>query len=286
MARITPTAKKLLLGKEIAFLRERAGLSQAQAAALIEKSQSRMADMEAGQSSITPGDLILLLKGLGVTDEAHVEALLELRRNNHQRGKWTGVRSMYAEPFRTMIDLEENCDLIRTVETEVPPGLLQCESFIRALYALSDDDRDLDARVQARLARQAIFHKPDAPQVAFVISESALRREYGPPEVMREQLNYMIKLSKLPNVHLQVLPFRTRLQSDWIVNRFVLLRIPSPGVAGPLDFAYTENRAELRYLDDKPVVATFEQFWARLTGVALGFEETRRFMRKVAADYS
>jgi transcriptional regulator with XRE-family HTH domain len=286
MARITPTAKKLLLGKEIAFLRERAGLSQAQAAALIEKSQSRMADMEAGQSSITPGDLILLLKGLGVTDEAHVEALLELRRNNHQRGKWTGVRSMYAEPFRTMIDLEENCDLIRTVETEVPPGLLQCESFIRALYALSDDDRDLDARVQARLARQAIFHKPDAPQVAFVISESALRREYGPPEVMREQLNYMIKLSKLPNVHLQVLPFRTRLQSDWIVNRFVLLRIPSPGVAGPLDFAYTENTAELRYLDDKPVVATFEQVWARLTGVALGFEETRRFMRKVAADYS
>ena len=69
---------------------------------------------------------------------------------------------------------------------------------------------------------------------------------------------------------------------DLIRDRFVLLRIPSPGVPGPLDFAYTENEAELRYLDDKPVVAGFEQVWARLTGVALGFEETRRVMREVA----
>jgi len=286
MPKITPTAKKLLLGKEIAFLRERAGLSQTQAAALIEKSQSRMADMESGQSSITPGDLILLLKGLGVTDEEHVEALLELRRGNHQRGKWSGVRSMYSEPFRTMIDLEENCDLIRTVECEVPPGLLQCEAFVRALYSYHDPGDDLDDRVQARLARQAILCKPNPPQVAFVVSESVLRRQYGRPEVMREQINYMVKLSKLPNVSLQVLPFKTRVQSGWIGDRFVLLRIPSPGVAGPLEFAYTENPAEFRYMDDKSVVGRFEVAWARLTAAALGLEETRRFMRKVAAEYS
>ncbi|GGP49458.1 helix-turn-helix domain-containing protein [Saccharothrix coeruleofusca] len=286
MAKITPTTKKLLLGKEIAHLRERAGMSQAQAAAIVEKSQSRMADLEAGQSSITPGDLILLLKGFGVADEDHVQALLELRRNNHQRGRWNGVRAKYSEQFRTMVDLEENCDLIRTVESEVPPGLLQCESFVRALYSHGNFGDDLEEHVKARLVRQEIFHKPDPPHVAFVISESSLRRQFGPPEVMREQINYMIKLSRLPNVRLQVLPFKTRVQSGWIGDRFVLLRIPSPGVAGPLEFAYTENEAELRYLDDKKVVDKLDAVWARLTGVALGFEETRRFLRKVAGDYS
>ncbi|WP_433263576.1 helix-turn-helix domain-containing protein [Actinosynnema sp. CS-041913] len=286
MAKVTPTTKKLLLGKEIAYLRGRAGLSQAQAAALIERTQTKLTELEAGQSSITPGDLLLLLKGFGVTDEHHIETLMALRRGSGQRGMWTGVRSMYAEQFRTMIDLEENCDLIRTVESEVPPGLLQCERFIRALYSHVDDNRDLDARVKARLVRQEIFHKPNPPQVAFVISESALRRQYAAPEVMREQINYMIKLSKLPNIRLQVLPFKTLLQATSIRDGFVLLRIPSPGVAGPLEFAYTENQAEVRYIDDKKVVATLDGQWARLTGASLGFEETRRFMRKVASEYS
>ncbi|QTR02114.1 DNA-binding protein, partial [Saccharothrix algeriensis] len=145
---------------------------------------------------------------------------------------------------------------------------------------------DLDARVKARLVRQDIFYKPDPPQVAFVISESALRRQYAAPEVMREQINYMIKLSKLPNIRLQVLPFKTLLQATSIRDGFVLLRIPSPGVAGPLEFAYTENQAEVRYIDDKKVVATLDGQWARLTGASLGFEETRRFMRKVASEYS
>lgn len=284
MAKVTPTAKKLLLGREIAHLRERAGLSQAQTAALIEKHQSKMAELEAGQSSVTPGDLLLLLKGFGVTEEWHIEALLELRRGNHQLGKWTGIRSFYQEQFRTMVDLEEHCDLIRTVECEVPPGLLQCEAFMRALYSHASVD-DLDDRVQARLVRQAVYHKAKAPQVAFVISESALRREYGQPEIMREQVNYMIKLSKLPNIRLQVLPFKTRVQSASIRDGFVLLRIPSPGVAGPLELAYTENEAELRYLDDKQAVSTFDRIWARLTGAALSFEDTRKLMRKIVGEY-
>ncbi|APU12657.1 MULTISPECIES: Scr1 family TA system antitoxin-like transcriptional regulator [Actinoalloteichus] len=285
MAKVTPTAKKLLLGREIAYLRDRAGLSQSEAAALIEKRQSQFTALESGQASITPGDLRLLLGGLGVTEEQHISALLELRRGNHQRGRWTGIRSLYNEDFRTLVDLEEHCDLIRTVECEVPPGLLQCEAFTRALYSYAHTGPDLDDRVQARLARQAIYHKPEPPQAAFVISESALRRQYGPPEVMREQIDYMIALSTLPNVRLQVLPFKTRVQSASIRDGFVLLRIPSPGVAGPLEFAYTENEAELRYLDDKRTVTILDTAWARLAGAALSFDDSREFLRVVADEY-
>lgn len=286
MAKVTPTTRKLLLGKEIEHLREHAGLSQEQAGALIEKGQSKIAALEAGQASITPGDLLLLLDGLGVTEQWHKDVLLELRRNSHQRGKWTGIRSHYSEQFRTRVDLEEHCDLIRIVECEVPPGLLQCKAFIRALYQHAHAGADLDSRVDARLARQAIYTKPDPPEVAFVISESSVRREYGPPEVMREQVEYMIEMSKLPNVRLQLLPFKTRVQSASIGNRFVLLRIPSPGVAGPLEFAYTENEGELRYLDDKTAVAAHDKAWSRLTAAALSFDATRKFLHQVANEYN
>nr|WP_042182681.1 helix-turn-helix transcriptional regulator [Kibdelosporangium sp. MJ126-NF4]CEL15144.1 Putative DNA-binding protein [Kibdelosporangium sp. MJ126-NF4]CTQ93260.1 Putative DNA-binding protein [Kibdelosporangium sp. MJ126-NF4] len=285
MPKVTPTARKLLLGKEMAHLRAHAGMSQTEAAAVLEKRQSKITELESGQTSVTLGDMLLLLQAYGVTDQAHTNVLLELRRGAHQRGRWGGVRRFYNEEFRTMIDLEENCDLIRSIECEVPPGLLQCESFIRAMYPISQME-DRDHRVEARLARQAILHKAEPPDVAFIVSESSLRRMYGSAEVMREQIDYMIKLSKLPNVRLQVLPFRTPVRSSVIRAGFVLLRIPSPGVAGPLELAYTESVAEVRYLDDKKTVDTLDAGWAETTAAALGLEASRKFMREVARDYT
>jgi hypothetical protein len=94
-------------------------------------------------------------------------------------------------------------------------------------------------------------------------------------------------MSRRPGVRLQVLPFKTRgPRTAFIRECFVLLRIASPGVAGPLELTCTENEAESRYLDDEEAVYELDRSWARLTGAALSFEASRRFLRSVAADYS
>lgn len=281
------TAKRLLLGNEIRHMRERAGFSQAEAAKLIESRQAKMADLEAGRAVITPGDLLLLAKGLEVTDQHHIDTLLELRRDYHKRGFWsTGYNRAYAEDFRLLVDLERHADMIRSAEVEVMPGLAQCEAYVRALFTgrATSDVADEDM-IQARLARQEIMAKADPPEYHVVMSESCLRREFGGPRVMREQIDHLIKLSKRPNAIFQVLPFRARPAGQAsISNRFWLVRVPSPGIAGPVEIAYTDAEGDIRYLDDKKALLAHEKAWARLAAGALSPAESRKFMRQVMAE--
>jgi hypothetical protein len=63
------------------------------------------------------------------------------------------------------------------------------------------------------------------------------------------------------------------------------VRVPSPGVAGPLELAYVETVGEIRYLDDKDALSAHEMAWTRLTTAALSFDDSRKFMRQVIRDF-
>ena len=266
-----------------------AGMKQEQAGALLEIGQSKISGLLKGTGSISVGDLERLANKLGFTDPDHHAALFELRRDSHKRGFWSlGYRRAYADEFRLRIDLEEHADLIRAVAVEVVPGLAQCESYVRALYSDTPDEGglSLDDRVQARVARQDIFDKTDPPNVHFVLSESCLRRVWGDGTVMREQLDYLIKLSNRPNIMIQVMPFDAHPgRRSPIGDRFTLVRVPSPGVAGPLELAYVEAVGETRYLDDKDALTAHELAWTRLTTAALSFDDSRKFLRQVVRDF-
>jgi predicted XRE-type DNA-binding protein len=286
------TARKLLLGREIAHMIETAGLSQAKAAELIETGQPRIASLISGGSSISPGDLVLLAEQLGFTDEGYKNALRELRRDNHKRGYWTtGHNRAYAEDMRLLVDLETHADQIRVVQVEVIPGLLQCEAYVRAQYSDEGEERatalPLEDRISARLARQEILDKEEPPLTTqFVLSESCVRRVRGDDSVMREQIDYLIKLSKRPNIMLQLMPFRQPMgRRVDMADPFTLIRVPSPGAAGPLELAYVEGEGEVRYLDERKTLRAYESAWARISNGALKFEETRKFLRQVAKDF-
>ncbi|MEU6267146.1 helix-turn-helix transcriptional regulator [Saccharopolyspora shandongensis] len=284
------TARKLLLGREIAHMIETADISQADAAKIIESSQSRIAGLISGTGTISVGDLDLLATRLGFTDDGHRETLRELRRDNHKRGFWsTGHNRAYAEDLRLLIDLEKHADQIRQAEVEVVPGLLQTEAYARAMHA---DQPEIDGvtvedRVAARVARQDILDKSEPPTIQVVMSESCLRRMWAPADVMQQQIEYLIKLSNRPNVMIQVMPFQAPPgRRSPLGTRFILLRVPSPGAAGPLELAYAEGQSEIRYLDDKKALAAHEAAWARITNAALRFDESRKFMKAVVRDYA
>jgi hypothetical protein len=288
MAAPVRTVRKLLLGKEIEHMIATAGKTQAEAGALIEVGQSRIAGLINGIGAISVGDLTLLANALGFTDPGYQDALLELRRDNHKRGFWTmGFNRAYSEEIRLMVDLEKHADQIRSYQVEIMPGLVQCESYARALHAdAPEPGLTLEDQVQARMARQELYERPGPPAVHFVLSESCLRRVWGDRTVMREQIAYLIKLSDRPNVMIQVLPFDAPAgRRSPVGNRFTLVRVPSPGVAGPLELAYVESQVEIRYLDDKKALAAFDQVWARLSTAALSYADSRKFLRRVAQDF-
>lgn len=290
MSTTVRTAKKLLLGREIAHMIKSAGVSQAEAAKLIETSPSRIATLLNGGGTVSPGDLERLARKLGFTQDGYQESLLELRRDNHKRGYWTtGHNRAYSEDMRLLVDLEKHADQIRDAQVEVVPGLLQCEAYVRAQHPDEQDGThlSLEDRINSRLARQDILDRPDPPMTQFILSEGCVRQVWGDNEVMREQIDYLIKLSKRPNINVRLMPFAMPARRVAIETPFTLIHIPSPGAAGPLELAYVESVAgEIRYLDDKKTLRAHEAVWVRLSDAALTFEETREFLREVARDYA
>lgn len=291
MSATTPTVSKVQLGRLLAELRDRAGLTQDESARLIRrKDRNKIVLVERAQRSITPAELDLLLDGYGVDDDELRALLHQLRDRSSQRGRWTGYRAVHNEDFRKYIDFETDADLLRIAEVEVIPGLLQTEAYLRAMFAGRSDQGGptTDELIQTRLARQAIIDKDNTPpELRFILSESCLRRRWGDNAVMREQIEHLITRSEMPNVIIQILPFELPESQPQIAitYRFTVLRIPAPGLAGPLAVVYSELVTDLRFDDDKKTVAAHDAFWTRLADSALSAAESRTFLHAVAETY-
>ncbi|MGH8964328.1 MAG: helix-turn-helix domain-containing protein [Actinomycetes bacterium] len=278
------TAKRLLLGKEIKHAVDQAGLTQASAAELIKIRPQKMTDVLTGRAAITYGDLLTLANELKL-EQGHIDTLVGLHQDSNRRGAWsTGYNRAYSEDFRLMVDLERSADSMRCFESEIAPDLLQCESYIRALFARHTDQGDITVEdlVQARLHRKDVLTDTASIQYHVIMSESCLWREYGGAAVMREQLDHMRKLSKRENVLLQVLPFKERVSGTQVSTRpFILVRVPSPGAAGPLEVSYIRGEMEIRYIDDKAALGAYDNTWRVLASTALPAEDSRRYIRYV-----
>jgi DNA-binding XRE family transcriptional regulator len=111
--------------------------------------------------------------------------------------------------FADWLTREREAASIRIWQPIIIPGLLQVAEYARALFVgersnLSDDL--LDELVAARLARQAIFAKPEPPHLWVVLDESVLHRLIGSPKVTHDQLVHLADLSERPYISIQVVP--------------------------------------------------------------------------------
>lgn len=290
MAR-TRTLKKWLLGREIQWMINKAGMSQADAAKIIECSQSKIALLADGSGTIAVGDLELLARQLGFDNGEYIERLRELRRDAQKRGRWaTGYNRAYAEDLRLFIEAEAAADRIRIAQAEVVPGLVQIESYARAQHSDGPDEGGgltVDDLVAARLARQNILDSEDPPQLHIVMSESCLRRRWADRETMRHQIEHLINLSNRRKVLIQVVPFDVEHgRRSPVGHRFTMLHVPTPGMAGPLEFVYAEGVGDIRYIDQERAVVEHEEAWSLLQTIALNPGQTREFMQRVLHELS
>jgi len=125
------------------------------------------------------------------------------------RNGWFGEfyaesRTWLATPpwFRSWVEHEQHATALRNWQLGVLSGLLQTEDYARAILA-SDPcvtDDQVNARLAARLARQAILTRDDAPAMWFLVDEAALRRCVGSPVTMGAQLAHLAGVARLPNV--------------------------------------------------------------------------------------
>jgi hypothetical protein len=95
------------------------------------------------------------------------------------------------------------------------------------------------------MQRQHLLTQPDAPQLWAVLDEAALCRSPGGRKVMRAQLEHLLELTDLPNVTLQVVPFRVGPHAA-AGGPFAILRFPEPDLP---DVVYLEQLNSALYID-------------------------------------
>jgi transcriptional regulator with XRE-family HTH domain len=277
----SPTARGRRLRHELRRLREQAGLTHSEVARRLEWSPSKVSRIETGQSRVQTGDVRDLLEVYGVTDQAAVEALVQLAREARRRGWWTRYTDVLGSG--TYVGLETEATGLRTYESVFIPGLLQTEDYARAVIRAGQtkpDPETLDRGLSARMARQEILTRPDPPEIWAVLDESVINRPVGGPEVMRAQLKHLIELSSRPNtsVTLQILPLRIGAHPG-MDGPFVILAFDSP-TDPPM--VYLETATDGLYLDEPADVERYTLMFNHLVARALGPDESRTMIAGLA----
>nr|WP_308159604.1 helix-turn-helix transcriptional regulator [Micromonospora sp. C81] len=177
------------------------------AAAIVDCSPSRISRIESGEIRPRVGDVMELLVAYGVKiDEEPGTSLLDQARGLREDGWWQRLGGKYA----TYIAYEIEAVELKNFEPMLVPGLLQTESYAREVNVIGreTDPDTVDQRVSARMTRQEVLRRKPTPlRMHAILSEASVRTEVGGPDVLREQLDHLVALGRLPNVTIQVLRF-------------------------------------------------------------------------------
>jgi transcriptional regulator with XRE-family HTH domain len=257
-----PTVQRLVLGGHLRRLRDDAGMTTEQAAAAIRGSHSKISRMELGRVGFKERDIADLLTLYGVTAGEEREALLKLSREANTPGWWQGYSDILPHWVEPYFGLEAAAAFIRNYQLQFVPGLLQTEAYARTLIqlgtALAEDD--IERRVTARLSRQDVLMRENAPRLWTVMDEGALCRPLGGKAVMRDQLRRLIEMCDHPAVTLQILPFRSGAHPA-MGGPFTILRFAEPDLR---DVVYIEQLTSALYLDKPTEVDSYLEVMEQL----------------------
>lgn len=279
-----PTVLRMILGRQLQALREKAGLSHEQAAGEIYASAWTLRRMEKAEVGLKLNYVKSLLLAYGITDAREIDSFLDLAREANKPGWWHNYTDVLPSWFRVFPGLEQAAELIRGYEPHCVPGLLQTEDYARALVVAGYPDapaEEASRRVALRMARQQILTRPGPTRLWVVIDEAVLRRPVGGPAVMRAQLIRLIEATALPNVTLQVLPQAAGPHSA-MYGMFYLFRFPAQEMP---DIVYGENMTSAFYLDKPHDAAAYTQALDRLCAQASPADKAAKIFRDTRKEY-
>ncbi|GLZ04323.1 transcriptional regulator [Actinomadura sp. NBRC 104412] len=176
------------------FFRERAGLSLTQCGQIIGCQRSTVSNFEAGRRR--PHDEHMRLLDNHYETGILFQVLLWFARMAHDPD-WG----------RQLIKYEEEATLIKAYHGQVVPLALQTDDYTWA-YVQAGHAKDPDLALARRVARkQSFLDRGCDVEMWAVIDESVLARVVGSREIMRAQIEHLIKMTDTSQVSVRVVPF-------------------------------------------------------------------------------
>ncbi|WP_208921459.1 helix-turn-helix domain-containing protein [Streptomyces capitiformicae] len=280
---VNPTVRRRRLGMELRRLREQKGMTAEEVADRLLVSQSKISRLENGRRSISQRDVRDLCGVYEVDDQRVVESLMQMAKDSRQQGWWHAFGDV---PYSVYIGLETDAASLRAYEPQIVPGLLQTRPYAEALIqgALPETSTaDVEKRVQVRLRRQERVSAEENPlRLWTVLDEAALRRIVGSRSVMREQLEHLAEMSRLPHITVQVLPYEVGAHPG-LNGQYAILEFPDTSDSSVV---YIEGVTSDLYLEKPLDVQKYSVMYEHLRAQALNVDQSRQFIADIAKEYA
>lgn len=268
----SPTMRMRQLGAALQQLRERAGKSQAEAAAWIDLSPAALSKIENGTRRTRP-HYVRNLCELYLVDMEESAALQQLASEAKERGWWAQYGSTVPRWFEVYLGMETDAQEAWDFSTMFVPGILQSERYI-------DVVSPGDAK-QVRLERQKRLTNDTDPLILrAILDQAVVERIVGDGTVMRHQTRHLIELAAVSNVTLQLLPFDAGAYSA--VTAFTALRFPDH----PMNTIYVEIPGGAVYHEKPGDVHFYTDMFDHLSALAFDEAKTITFLENLERRYS
>ncbi len=273
------TARQLRLAVELRRLRDAAGLSATEAAAMLGVSRVQISHIESGLAGVSEERLRRLAAHYSCTDEAFVDALVVMA-TERTRGWWEEYRGLLPTPFLDLAELEYHSTYRRDVEFLFVPGLLQTEGYARAAFSSRVPElprEELELRVRHRMHRRVILES--ACPYEAVIHEAALRIKVADRAVARAQLTRVLELSEARHVSVRIIPFDLDgFGGSWSPMMLAGGRVPK------LDTAVRDAPHGAGFIDSEAQLGVFRTVFRRVAEVSLDPDRSRDFIHRLAKE--
>lgn len=194
-------------------------------------------------------------------------------------GKKLVNASVPLEWFGRWLEVENQATAFWSFEPLLVPGLLQTEDYARMVLRAANHIADIEEMVGARMKRQQVLVKDDAPTLVALIDESVLRRMIGDAKVMHDQLLHLAEMAKRDNIFIQIIPLTARACAG-LLSGFVIAKFD-----GGNDVAYVDNQLNGEVIEDTEALAGLQRMFDTARSDALSRQESIDLILKVAAQW-
>ncbi|QFR98125.1 helix-turn-helix domain-containing protein [Streptomyces tsukubensis] len=192
-----PSAPRMLLGNALRHRRDAIPLTQEEVARQLGCSPSKVSRRESGHHHLKERDLPQLFAVYRIEDPEDQRVLHGLVEVANQATWWQPWATVAQQYLQAVVSFEDMAQRIRSYDCHYLHGLLQTPAYARALIERGRGSRDThDALVELRKERQARFTAAADKLLICVVHEGALRNPVGSKEIMYEQLDHLIELSR------------------------------------------------------------------------------------------
>jgi transcriptional regulator with XRE-family HTH domain len=264
------------LAVELRRLREAAGLSGRQAAALLGVSPVQLSHIESGLSGVSEERLRRLASHYACEDSEFIDALVSLA-TDRTRGWWEEYRGLLPTSFLDLSELNHHACFRRDVAVLYVPGLLQTEEYARAVFSSRVPElthEELELRVRHRMARQEITIPYE-----LVIHEATLHIRVSDRVASRAQLVRLLEISEADHITVRVIPFD--------LDGFARAASTMTYVGGPvpkLDTVVRDVPHGSAFIDSEAQLSAFRTRFRKVEAVSLDPDRSRDFIHRLAKE--